>query len=124
MVIPTEPRDPNLSLFAFMFREPEQDNPLYGSDDEDGEEAGTPRKEFIIEVDFSEFGPIQVYGQLYPKRLNIMINSQLALPNQLCTEIENLYKSAILEDNFKGRITFNTAKNFNIEVKDYLTLSS
>lgn len=120
MIIPSEPKDPSLSLFAFMFRDLEQEQQTGPDDQGDEDEEAAATKEFIIEVEFSEFGPLQVGGRLYPNRLDITITTHHALPEKLTESLAPLYHQALEQDKMTGHIHFNVADHFAINAKDFL----
>ncbi|WND02746.1 hypothetical protein QGN29_14440 [Temperatibacter marinus] len=119
-VLPSEPRDPSLSLFAFLFQEEPKREDLPDNSDQN-EEDGKNRKEFIVEVDFSEFGPLQIRGHLSPDHLNLIVYTHIDLPNDVKETLQDILSSTLRDNQMQGKLSFEIKEHFDPNAKDLFT---
>lgn len=73
-------------------------------DDDDTEKNTATR--FIVELDLTQFGQIQIDGLLKQKKLNIIIRSKIILPSEMKQRIGGMFTTALEISGFSGDLQF------------------
>ncbi|WP_114393601.1 hypothetical protein [Oleisolibacter albus] len=110
-----EPLPDGWRAYAIPFGEPSQIGRLQlyvraAGDDEDQATAarrGAPRR-FLVEVSFSQLGPMQLDGLLQARRLDLAVRTLDLLPGTLTAELSALFRTSLDATGFTGSIAFQT----------------
>lgn len=65
---------------------------------------------FLIDVRMSKFGPMQLDGLVRPKKLDMIVRSEAALPSGLPNDLRKTYLNTIEAFGFTGSLSFQTGK--------------
>ncbi|PCI49601.1 MAG: hypothetical protein COB49_04830 [Alphaproteobacteria bacterium] len=87
-------------------------------EDEDDEKISATR--FIVELDLSRIGPLQVDGLLKEKRLNIIIRSKIILPPQMQQKMISMFTAALEISGYNGDLQFRNHMQPDISVRDII----
>lgn len=83
-------------------------------DDEEAEAEGPERRgggtRFLVDVNLSRLGPIQLDGLVRPKRLDLIVRSRDALPEGLRTELRGIYAGALADLRLAGDLGFQSGR--------------
>jgi hypothetical protein len=71
------------------------------------EKSGT---RFIVEVDMSRMGPFQFDGLVREKQFDLMVRSQVALPQKFRHDITELFHEALALGDYRGGLVFQKVK--------------
>lgn len=110
-----EPLPDGWRAYAVPFGEPGQIGRLQlyvraaGDDEEQATAArrGAPRR-FLVEVSFSQLGPMQLDGLLQARRLDLAVRTLDLLPATLTAELSALFRTSLDATGFTGSIAFQT----------------
>lgn len=77
-----------------------------------GEKIGnkSDQTRFLIDVRFSQFGPLQLDGLVRPKKLDMIVRSEKALPTGLPQDLRSTYINTIDAIGFTGSLSFQVGK--------------
>jgi hypothetical protein len=83
-------------------------------DDEEGEAERVERRgggtRFLVDVNLSRLGPLQLDGLVRPKRLDLIVRSRDALPESLRTELRQIYAGAMADLRLAGDLGFQSGR--------------
>lgn len=83
-------------------------------DDEEGEVEAAERRgggtRFLVDVNLSRLGPLQLDGLVRPKRLDLIVRSRDALPEALRTELRLIYAGALADLRLAGDLGFQSGR--------------
>ena len=111
-------------FLPFVFQESVQQARLYVKRDNPKKGRGTDDKQgddtrFVVEVELSELGPMQMDGLVRKKEQDIafdlMIRSHTAFSKEQMADITDLYSGAAELTGFKGAIGFQVVKDFPVK---------
>lgn len=116
MVLPFDTRAPDMPILTALFSQaasvdPDGENDTAGADD--GEEE--PQR-FIIEVQFSILGAIQLDGVVRQKKFDLTLWSHQPLPAQLNQDARALFAQALEANGFSGAMHFRESDTFPVDV--------
>ncbi|MBT4770415.1 MAG: hypothetical protein HOO00_07850 [Rhodospirillaceae bacterium] len=82
--------------------------------EKDNEEEGLGEEDtrFLIDLDLSNFGPMQLDGLVRPKSFELIIRTQQALSGDIKKDINDIYRIGLKETSFSGELTFKVTPNF------------
>ncbi len=118
MLMPFDFKNGETSMLALLFGhnspiDPEEKGKQNQSlDDEDGK-----LDKFVIEVEFTVLGPVQLNGLIREKRFDLMLHSHKELPETLQTDSRSLFESALAANGFSGKIGFIKSDTFPVDTK-------
>ncbi|SDD94180.1 hypothetical protein [Kordiimonas lacus] len=122
MLIPLELRFPDMPLVAFLFGPPPREegtgsgkDNMSGEDDENGD-----AQRFVVEVQFSILGAIQLDGLVRENRFDLAMRSEKPLPAALRHEASDLFNSALAANGYNGQLTITEAQPFPVEIEALL----
>ncbi|NOZ65623.1 MAG: hypothetical protein GXP00_03875 [Alphaproteobacteria bacterium] len=97
----------DISAIPVLIRHITDDDGKRGAQDgaEDGE-AETSSTRFIVELELSQFGLLQVDGLLAEKKLNIIIRSVIILPPEMKNRLTGLFTTALEISGYSGDLQF------------------
>lgn len=83
-------------------------------DDGEGEGDGKDRRgggtRFLVDVNLSRLGPMQLDGLVRPKRLDLIVRSRDALPETLRGELRQIYAGALADLRLAGDLGFQAGR--------------
>ena len=77
--------------------------PLSG-DDKGSEQSRVTR--FVVDVDYSAYGEVQLDGFMREKKMDVVVRSQGAFPDNMRHEVLGLYNDALESQGMNGTLTF------------------
>lgn len=80
-------------------------------DDARGDGRGPPKR-FLLDLDFSRIGPMQLDGMVWPGRFDLMIRTQTLLPADLRQSIGTIFRDSLETVGYAGTIGFQTGAHF------------
>lgn len=83
--------------------------------DKDGPDTGT---RFVVEVDMTRLGPIQLDGLVHGRRFDLMLRSRISLSQSIRRDIEAIFDEARGIGGFAGTIGFQIAASFPVQPLD------
>jgi hypothetical protein len=83
--------------------------------DKDGPDTGT---RFVVEVDMTRLGPIQLDGLVHGRRFDLMLRSRIPLSPSARRDIEAIFDEARGLGGFAGTIGFQIAASFPVQPLD------
>lgn len=81
-------------------------------EDPERDEDGEPGKRFVMEMEFSRTGPIQLDGFLHEKRFDLIIRTKRALTGDMRKDINTMFADAVAPMGLAGRLTFEVTSRF------------
>ncbi|BAI73817.1 hypothetical protein AZL_a02860 (plasmid) [Azospirillum sp. B510] len=76
-------------------------------DDEDGgKERSKPGSRFVIDLDLSRFGPMQLDGLVRPNHFDLILRSHAALPPDLRVELIQVFADSVRAVGYTGGLSF------------------
>jgi len=120
MLLPFDTRAPDMPMLAALFS---QQNTVDPDGEHDG--GGTPDngekdQRFIIEVQFSMLGPIQLDGLVRSNRFDLTLWSNKTLPGALIQDTGDLFAAALAANGFNGALRFRESDTFPVDVEAIL----
>ena len=91
-------------------------------DNRNGNAPGTDDKErkkvtrFILDLSFSNLGPLQVDGMIRSRRFDLILHSTEPLGNNAADDIEKLFRTALDRNGFTGDCSFLSGRAFPVNV--------
>lgn len=77
-------------------------------DNPDGEpDPGGTR--FLVDLELSQLGPMQIEGRTTPRRLDVLLRTRQMIPAPMQQDLRTLYQSILERQNIKGGLTFQGA---------------
>lgn len=83
--------------------------------EDDGQGAGDDRaraQRFLLDLRFSNLGPMQLDGMVWPGRFDLMIRTRTLLPSDMRQAIGTLFRESLETVGFAGTIGFQTGAHF------------
>lgn len=84
--------------------------------DQEGEEKRAdgrgPAKRFLLDLNFSRLGPMQLDGLVWPGRFDLMIRTQTLLSAELRQSIGTIFRDSLETVGYAGTIGFQTGAHF------------
>ena len=77
-----------------------------------GDEAEDPGERFVVEVDLSRLGAIQLDGLIRKRRFDLILRSRTPLPEAMRNDITRIFTSAAEAGGLGGHITFQALPAF------------
>ncbi|SMH47529.1 hypothetical protein [Azospirillum agricola] len=83
-------------------------HPLKGDEEEggDGKEKGKPGSRFLIDVEMSRLGPMQLDGLVRPNHFDLILRSHAALPPELRVELIQIFADSVRAVGYTGGLSF------------------
>jgi len=122
VLLPLDLRFPDMPIIAMLFGPPPRDDsPGDGRSDAGAEdEAGKDAQRFLVEVQFSVLGAIQLDGLVKENRFDLALRSEKPLSTSLRREASDLFNSALAANGYNGQLTITEAKPFPVEIEALL----
>lgn len=111
----------DISAIPLLVRQLSDDDPdgknTAGEDDDDSKNNAT---RFIVEIDLTQFGQLQVDGLLKAKKLNIIIRSKIILPPEMKKHMTTLFTTALEVSGYHGDLQFRDNARPPLSVREML----
>lgn len=116
VLLPFDARGSDVPLAALLFGQRFDVNP----DDQrneasPGQEEQEKGQRFILQVQFSMLGDIQLDGNIRKQAFDLMIRSKNVLPSALQQDTSELFYAALAANDYTGSINFNQQDQFSID---------
>ena len=120
--IPVDPKDNNLSLFAFLFRQEEKGDGD-GSGNKDTDDENDKIQHFIVQVNFSKLGLLQLDGTINNTQFDLNIRSQTPLASSVQSDVKSIFDKALSASAFTGGLSYIVSDKFPVMAEDHINLS-
>jgi len=120
--LPFEVRDAHVLPLHLVVRDIGDDDDHQSTADH-GPEQPERRQQFVVAVDFSVLGPMQLHGMIDGKRFNLTMASHVSLTPGLEAELTALFSSALAANGFAGHLIF-AGRNAFMDIGAYLAAES
>ncbi|MCF8474836.1 MAG: hypothetical protein K9G26_09075 [Emcibacter sp.] len=111
----------DVNAIPILTRQIQDDNADKKKNSEDGDDEKMPNTRFLVELDLSQFGQIQVDGLLKTKKLNIIIRSKIILPSDMKHKMTSIFTSALEANDYAGDLQFKDNIPPEISVRNIIT---
>lgn len=81
-------------------------HPLPAEEEKGGKEASKPGSRFLIDVDMSRLGPMQLDGLVRPNHFDLILRSHVALPTELRVELIQVFADSVRAVGYSGGLSF------------------
>lgn len=81
-------------------------HPLKEDEEGDGKPRGKPGSRFLIDLDLSRFGPMQLDGLVRPNHFDLILRSHAALPPELRVELIQVFADSVRAVGYSGGLSF------------------
>ncbi|KAA0592381.1 hypothetical protein J2848_006288 [Azospirillum lipoferum] len=81
-------------------------HPLKEDEESGGKERAKPGSRFVIDVDLSRFGPLQLDGLVRPNHFDLILRSHVALPPELRVELIQVFADSVRAVGYSGGLSF------------------
>lgn len=122
ILLPLDLRFPDMPIVAMLFGPPPRDDsPGNGQSDAGSEDAaGKDAQRFLIEVQFSVLGAVQLDGLVRENRFDLALRAEKPLSTSLRREASDLFNSALAANGYNGKLTITEALPFPVEIEALL----
>ena len=81
-------------------------HPLKEDEEGDGKPRGKPGSRFLIDLDLSRFGPMQLDGLVRPNHFDLILRSHGTLPPELRVELIQVFADSVRAVGYSGGLSF------------------
>ncbi len=81
-------------------------HPLKEDEESGGKERSKPGSRFVIDLDLSRFGPMQLDGLVRPNHFDLILRSHAALPPDLRVELIQVFADSVRAVGYSGGLSF------------------
>ncbi|PWC85230.1 hypothetical protein TSH100_16095 [Azospirillum sp. TSH100] len=81
-------------------------HPLKEDEENGGKERSKPGSRFVIDLDLSRFGPMQLDGLVRPNHFDLILRSHAALPPDLRVELIQVFADSVRAVGYTGGLSF------------------
>ncbi|MBL4803044.1 MAG: hypothetical protein JKY45_14260 [Emcibacter sp.] len=111
----------DISAFPILVRHiSDEDQERKNDADDEEENAKITATRFIVEIDLSQLGQLQVDGLLKEKKLNIIIRSKIILPPEMKKRMIGMFTTALEISGYNGDLQFKDNVRPDISVQDII----
>ena len=118
-IVPLQTQD-GLQALAFLFRPPTPDTDHNQGDPDDIDPHKKDTTRFIVEMNLTRLGALQLDGLLKPQQLDIILRSHTPLSSTIKSDIQNIFQTALSKADYQGRLDFQVLTPFPVSAKDYI----
>ena len=90
----------------------------HGRKDPDGEDSPSGGSRFVVEVDLSRIGPIQLDGLVRKKQLDLILRTRDPLPERMRSEITAIFADALITADLAGVVNFEESPGTEFKVRN------
>jgi len=118
MVLPFDTRGGDVSLIALLLGQPHRPVDEDGGGQSPGQDAddGDEGQRFVLEVQFSVLGPVQLDGLIKGRQFDLALRSLLPLPEGLRRDTRQLFADALAANGYTGGLHISHGEAFPIDV--------
>lgn len=121
LLLPFDAKNQDMPMLAFLFGhgssvDPEQHKQGQQPDENSDDEL----KRFVLEVQFSVLGSVQLDGSIRGKRFDLMVRSQQQFSPALTQDTSELFSHALAAGAFTGSLGFSVEQAFPVDVSAVL----
>ncbi|MBL4639903.1 MAG: hypothetical protein JKY57_05175 [Kordiimonadaceae bacterium] len=121
LLLPFDARSNDMPMLAFLYSHGSAIDPDKNKQsDENQPDEKDEQKRFVLEVQFSILGAIQLEGSIKGLRFDLMVRSQQQFPPQLTQDTRELFGKALAAGAFTGSLGFSVEEKFSIDVASIL----
>jgi len=123
LLVPFDTRGGETSMLAFLFGQGniiDPDGHKHQSNDDIEREEN---KKFVVEVEFTVLGPVQLNGLISGNRFDLSLHSHTELSAGLQQSGQELFDTSLAANGFRGRLTFVTTDTFPVNVAEVINRS-
>lgn len=81
-------------------------HPLKEDEENGGKERSKPGSRFVIDLDLSRFGPMQLDGLVRPNHFDLILRSHATLPPELRVELIQVFADSVRAVGYSGGLSF------------------
>jgi hypothetical protein len=81
-------------------------HPLKEDEESGGSERSKPGSRFVIDLDLSRFGPMQLDGLVRPNHFDLILRSHVAMPPELRVELIQVFADSVRAVGYTGGLSF------------------
>jgi len=120
LILPFDVRGGEVSLLTALFSQGTPIDPDGHHDSATDSENEEEDQRFVIEVQFSVLGQIQLEGSIRDSRFDLTLWSESALPSILVDDTSDLFNKALAANGFNGGLRFRHGEKFPVDVATIL----
>jgi len=120
LVLPFDTRASDMPMLAALFSQQQAVDPDEENTNNIGDEETEHDQRFVIEVQFSVLGAIQLDGIVRSNRFDLTLWSNQALPTHLIRDTNELFETALGANGFTGSMNFKQSETFPVDVATIL----
>lgn len=106
--------DSTIQAMVVLYRESLDDKRQDRAPDPDGDK-GEKSKRFVVELAFSEFGPVQLDGLLTKSRFDLILRRAEPWPSAMRHRIQEIFDAAIAAQGLTGGLDFSSSHPFPVD---------
>lgn len=119
LMLPFEARSQDMPILTLLFGQGHEVDPdKHNKDGQTPEEKDNELKRFVLEVQFSVLGPVQLDGTIKGNRFDLIVRSERQFPARLTQDTSELFSQALAASAFTGSLGFSVEENFPVNVAD------
>jgi len=115
-LLPFDARSPEMPMLAALFSQPSGIDPDAEHDGGNQAENEQQDQRFVIEVQFSVLGEIQLDGVVRSNKFDLTLWSKQPLPTTLTQDTSTLFTNALAANGFTGAMQFKQSDTFPVDV--------
>lgn len=117
-MLPLEARNENVPLAALLVQQHPEINPDDGRNNDNNSQKEEPdNQRFILQVQFSVLGDIQLDGQINKKQFDLTVRSASAFNTVLQNDLKGLFDAALAANGYAGLLRFEEQYPFSIDAE-------
>lgn len=113
--------DQNLSALVILSREEQaQHHDDEGSKNDENDKNNPDHKRFLIAVDLSHLGKVELDGLLRPLRLDFVLRSEKSIPKAIKEDMKNSFEAAMSKSELTGSLSFEPIQKSPVDIQSIL----
>jgi len=116
LLLPFDTRSPDMPMLAALFSQPQQIDPDQEQHARNSKSDEEQDQRFVVEVQFSVLGAIQLDGIIRSNRFDLTLWSKAALPAQLAEDTTEIFANALAANGFTGSMQYRQSDVFPTDV--------
>ncbi len=120
LLLPLDAKNQDMPMLAFLFSHGSQVDPDKYSQGQHPDDEQDEEKRFVLEVQFSVLGPVQLDGSIKGNRFDLIVRSQTQFSPSLTQDTSELFSQALSAGAFTGSLGFSVEDAFPVDVNAVL----
>lgn len=120
LILPFDTKAPDMPMLAALFSQPHHIDPDREQNPDDHQNENKQGQRFVIEVQFSVLGAIQLDGVVRSDRFDLTLWSKSTLPQTLTEDVGVIFSTALAANGFTGSMQFKQSDIFPTDVATIL----